>query len=289
MGKALFLVWFSVLGVACRAAWGQGAAPSARELVLALTQSSLADQMGLSSCSSEREDRYGSLVRSLLRQRAASLAELERALDSIEQAGAEPEFATNGAWVVRAYAQIGRQDAFPRLRRMADDRNLARLGLQLNQALAVSLGLTAFVSRADRAGRVFPCNGVFSAGLALDQFVRAWVSDDAIQFEARLGPHARSALVQMLSARTWAALRAELWPGGQEGAVVGYRLPAQGVVGHRPGTTLDTVFTDRLGLECGRVVVTMVESKEGGLLAAYSVDQAELGLLMRMIARCASE
>ncbi|MBI4889785.1 MAG: hypothetical protein HY821_04110 [Acidobacteria bacterium] len=152
-------------------ALGQGGGRSARELVGVLAHPTLEDQMGLDPCSIDR--RYRPVVRALVEMGPPALGEIELALDSMERRGADSEFFTNASWVVLAYAEMRRQDAYPRLRRMAADPRLAHIHPSLAWAAAISLGLTDSVSTAGPAGRVFACDGMTAPRDALSQFVSA--------------------------------------------------------------------------------------------------------------------
>lgn len=205
-------------GVAC----GQTAEPISADLFTQLAHPTEADEAGISPCSAER--RYGSLVEALASEGVRRLAEVERALRSIEDEGATSEFATNGQWIARAYAKILGADALPRLRRMAGDRKLAGLQLHLDEAMAASLGLNAMVSTSATVGRRFPCNGTTNLASALYPFLAAWQKNDAQAFERSLGPQARRSLELLLAGRSWAEFRAEFPPAQTKPRAVGYRL-----------------------------------------------------------------
>lgn len=243
-------------------AYGQTAEPISVDLFTQLAHPTEADEAGISPCSAER--RYGSLVEALASEGVRRLAEVERALKSIEDEAAASEFATNGQWIARAYAKIRGADALPRLRRMAGDPKLAGLQLHLDAAMATSLDLNAMVSTSATVGRRFPCSGTSGLSSALYPFLAAWLKNDAQAFEQRLGPQTRRSFELLLAGRSWAEFRAEFRPAQTRPGAAGYRLRDSDPA---PGRS----FTDSLEARKSQDAGPHRKAPGNGFLAAHRI------------------
>lgn len=264
------------------------------------------------SCGETEEDREDlAAAKSLVKIGAPAVPDLERTLDAIEGEGEPSEFTANAGLILAAYAEIKGADAYPRLRSMVDNPKLAFIESALDSAIALSLGLTSYVSY--RPSTLIPDGPSGSCGVLeprhdLDQLIIAWAAGSASLFRSSLGPDATTALNALLNGRDWAEVRAEFWhsrPGA--GLAVGYRLdvsgrwaePTMGFAEKRENAALtnsarpeiDTFFRTGAGGDCGTYRIKFLrEPVQAGfpLPAEYVVDNTDLAGLLRLIADCAS-
>jgi hypothetical protein len=180
----------------------------------------------------------------------------------------------------------------------------------LDDAIALSLGLTSYVSDSRSGIRRFRCVRSPEPRDALDQLILAWEKNDRSMLEASLGPRARGALTALLKGSTWEAMQSELWQGKSgDGLAVGYRFGISGgwaepdetleqerepgdaaVLSQQDDFRLDTFFKDRSGKDCSKHSVSFVTSTVGAEKEspAYLVDNSDLGDLLGTIASCAT-
>jgi hypothetical protein len=273
--------------------------------------SNLIRDLGLFTCGSAnalaRENRAAAA--SLVRLGASAIPSLEGALDSIEQQGEHSEFSPGALWLLAAYAKIDGPAAYPRLRRMISEPRLDFLQPGLDNAVALSLDLTSYVSSSRQipVGMMILCDGGSPRDF-LDQFILAWEKNSRPSLEANLGPNARTALRSLLKGRNWAAMRADLWRGTPGGAVaLGYRLDTadrlakpretleevgQGVTDAAPTTVnfeIDAFLKNSPGGDCGKSRIKFFRREgKASFTHEYVVDNADLGDLLRSIATCAA-
>jgi len=285
----------------------QGVSPA--DLIAFLTYQSdrpekRAVMLGMASCGHFREDRAA--ARSLVRLGFSVVPSIEEALDSIERSGERSPFVLGAGWLLDVYAQIEKGAAYPRIRKMMDNPRLYFLRLELDSSMALSLGLTSYVSGSRAPMRIFHCNRVQEPRDTLDQLILAWVRNDRPWLEASLGPNARAALQSFLKGKTWATMRKQLWHGRSDGAVaVAYRFDIKGTWSE-PGETLEekiegesaplesvhpeieTLFRNGSGRDCGRQRVKFLDTRSMTEPLRYRIDNSDLGELLRSIAACAA-
>jgi len=253
--------------------------------------------LGCGTDQAGREDRAA--AESLVSLGAKAVPAIEEGLDSINTWKGNPR------WLLYAYARIQGPATFARLWAMYSNPESFSFQLSLDDALALSFGLTSYVSSFRPSVRVF-CH---SAGpvAALDQLVLAWEKGDRRWLEACLGPHAKAALNSLMEGRTWAAMRAELWHGPPSGEVaVGYRFeiragwaePEWAWEDYTGGSAyasdnapeLNTRFATRTGGACGQESIGFLKAPgdppPGDL--TYLVDQSRIESLLRLIGSCAT-
>jgi len=245
---------------------------------------------------------------SLVALGSKAMGDLDMAFDEIERRGEESPLARNAKWLLLAYATIRGPESYQRLRAMIDNPRLRFLDRDLDNSLAVALGLTSYVSAA-RLDYPFVC--CEEPRQSLDRLILAWMQGDRLSMEGELGSSARLALGLLLANRSWPDMRAEVWQGvpGPESAV-GFRFENPGDWS-RPEDTLDkalrdrrrtvhldkipkqprlvTEFVDRAGNDCTRLEIRFVEvpTDRGSILVKYVVDERDLEGLLRTISRCA--
>jgi hypothetical protein len=262
-------------------------------------------QIGLFSC--------GQVIADLATAKAladlgdSAISAIEKELDVIEQHGSQWRYGSR--WLQLAYARIKGRAAYPRLRRMEGDPKASLHRRNLDDAIALSLGITSYVSDSRSLTRNFRCGRGPEPRDALDQFILAWARSDRPLLEATLGPNSKAALMALLRETSWEAMRAEI-PGGETvGSVaVGYRFDIPGRWSE-PEETLEqerewgdaarladqvefglgTFFKDSLGKDCGWHQVKFVKASAGAdkEVLPYRVDNSDLTQLLRTIASCA--
>jgi hypothetical protein len=285
---------------------GQDRKQSASDLIGFLTyQSGRSDTHGLTkgvfNCGAAnveaREDRPA--AEALVTIGTSAIPDIEAAFDSIEAHGQQSAFAFNSVWLLRAYARIRGPAAYLRLRRMLDNPRLAFLQLGIDNALAISLGITSYVSDSRMLADMAACSGVFEPKDLLDQLIAAWEEDDRHWVEASLGADARDALRSLLQGTSWAGMRAEFWRGKPSvGVAVGYRFVTPGwwsssdepseinLTERTPANPeILTQFTNSTGRGCGSYRVRFFRTEE--FYTRYLVGSPDLAGLLRVIADCA--
>jgi hypothetical protein len=262
----------------------------------------------LFTCGLERSERAA--ARTLADLGDSALPEIERALDLIEKDQQQSKFAIGAPWLLAAYARVLGTRAYPRLRRMMNNPDLSLIRLNLDYSVALSLGLTSYVSGHRPSGEVFHCTRHEEPRDALDELIIAWESNSRPALENRLGPHAKAALAARLRARTWEAIRTDVWRSqADEPLAVGYQFQISGRWAE-PEETLEqqrnwgeaefllerqefrlyTFFKDRFGKDCGAHYVRFakVAMRGDSESPAYVIDNPDLGALLDVIASCSA-
>jgi hypothetical protein len=135
------------------------------------------------------------------------------------------------------------------------------------------------------------------------------MTNDPESLEAGLGPRAKAALDLLLDGRTWTAMRSDLWPSTPGKSVaIGYRFaplgrwsePDETLQDTRgPGTpegnylnpAIETQLMSGSGDDCGSLSVNFIQlprSRFTGHSQEYSVDNADLAELLRLIGACSA-
>jgi hypothetical protein len=189
---------------------------------------------------------------------------------------------------------------------MMMDPKLSDARCDLDDALALSLGLTSYVSGTSH--QVFFACLPPQPRYALNELIVSLQHGDLAKLQESLGPEAHKALDQALQARSWQKLRQEAWrlrPGID--SAVGYRLEIQGPWSEPEETleqpreeyrgsllttdkfSLETQFTDRAGNACARYKVDFLKVSALPGQNIYRIDNADIEDLLRSIAACAAE
>jgi hypothetical protein len=112
---------------------------------------------------------------------------------------------------------------------MIGNPKLASWTMALDSSMAVSFGLTSYVSGIGMPVRIVTCSRPSEPRRALNQLILGWERNDRPWFEASLGPHARASFQLLLQGKTWARMREELWRGkSDDNVAVGYRFKDAG-------------------------------------------------------------
>jgi len=229
----------------------------------------------------------------LVKPGASSPWLIERALDAMEL-DPDSEFATSAGWLAVVYAKTRGPSAFPRLRRMMDDKRFDGLLFALDSAAALSLRLTSYVNGSRDAqmrddhgcygkGAIYtlhtPCPAGWpearidtpSCGMIrdprenMDKLISNWAWNDRTRFEQALGPRAKA--IRGLSLGVPGVLPKDI--------AIGYRFEDAGpwskpcetldeksdrkdAVQNPASADIETVFVNRNGIDCGSQVVRFV-------------------------------
>jgi hypothetical protein len=102
--------------------------------------------------------KYRSAAASLANAGPSVLPKIEKVLDSIEERGLHSPFVAGAGWMVNIYGCIRGRAAYPRLRRMIENPELAFFRRDLDDAIAQAFGLTSYVSASNVMLPVLDCN-----------------------------------------------------------------------------------------------------------------------------------
>ena len=249
--------------------------------------------------------RYLGLARSLADRGDAANPELLRALDSLERDGEQSDYQTNAHWWLLAYARINGQQSYTRFKKMIQNPKLARMGSDLDLAIALALDLTSHVSASRPMVREFRCGRGDEPRDALDRLLLGWLKGDRRWFESALSQKARAAVRPL-----WANTGLATWSGGQNllgwgmVASVGYRLESPGRWGepeqtleyHRARQNDDSVstrfvlrarFVDREMRRCPAIPVHFLQIPIRGTPSrTYLVDDTRVEGLLQAVITC---
>ncbi|PWU09994.1 MAG: hypothetical protein C5B51_05195 [Terriglobia bacterium] len=234
----------------------------------------------------------------------AAIPDIELALDSVEQEGTSSKFFSAAGWLVFAYSRIQGPSTVPWLTRMIENPKLASYRLVLDHAVALSLGLTSYVSSLRNPEGVFICRRKEPRD-ALDQLVLSWEQNDRSRLELALGTNATKALNALLTGQSWESMRSEIWTERSSGkTAVGYLFDVPGrwsepeetlveVRGYgdvplaAASVGIETRFKNDVGLDCAthRINFRKVDEPSG---VTYQIDNSDLKDLLRSIAVCAT-
>jgi hypothetical protein len=286
---------------------GQSTRQSASDLVRYLTyQSDQAPPMRFNGCSDPREEREA--AHSLVALGVSAIPDIESALSFLQPAGHQMEGSVDSKWLLFAYAQIKGPAGYTLLQSLIDNSNLSHLRRRLDNAVAISFGLTSYVSGIRTPEAYLNC-GIKEPRSTLDDMILAWERNDLPWLEKQLGPNAQAAMDALLAERSWVGLRAHLWRGRSDSNVaMGYRFDIRNEwsepeevldqrvtdarrhvnLGQYPmAPNLQTQFRNRAGFGCGQRGVKFLRIVEE-LHTKYVVDESDMEGLLNVISACAA-
>jgi len=292
---------------ACSAS-GQSTVKAPSEII-----ASIADREGswsryvFSSCGiSAKDERDRALATQLTREGPPAIVQLEQVFDSLQARGTGSPYFERPDWFFLAYATMLGPASGERLRAMIADPRLVNLQVDLDRALAVSFGVTSYISSARKWGPGDLCRRPEPRD-ALDELITAIEQGDFSRLQRALGPAAIAALRQTQGERSWEDFRRAVWripPSGQ--SAVGYLFdirgrwsePEQVLEGpsryHRDygdapvladDFELVANFRANNGNDCGTHVVDF-HAVHDGLRFHYQVNNEDLDALIRLIDSC---
>ena len=238
-------------------------------------------------------------TRSLVDLGAEALPELNRALDALSTTSA---WRFGAGWLLAAYARIEGAAALPRLRKMIGTSVVDPW--VVDSAIAISFGLTSYVSSARERRDTFTCYRPEEPREALDNVIAAWGAGDTSWLERNLGQRAKASLAPRAEGPGWMSVKAGFTDGDARPAV-GYRFEISGpwsqpwlaeplreawgeakLSKFPRSLAISTVFVDGRGQACGKRVVEFAQ--DGGPMK-YVVDAPEPTDLLRLIEHCAEQ
>jgi hypothetical protein len=274
------------------------------ELIASLTNTEQRQNtLGVFGCGITQEVlRERSVARELASRNKAAVPELDRVLGSMERDGEDSPFFDRSGWLIFACARAQGPAAVSLLMRMIRNPKLDSLHISLDRAVALSLGITSYVSSGREGGPLIICRRPEPKDV-LDEFILALEHDDRSELESSLGPEARIALDGLLVGKSWQVMYQELWhaPPGTQGAV-GYLFDIRGRWsepeetleenrddGDDPLTeaevALDTQFKTSSGKDCARYLVGFKKVSQFGR-ARYLVNNTNLSDLVHSVSTC---
>jgi hypothetical protein len=279
MNKSSSVILPALLLLSCALLAAQD--PSADQLIAVLTHATDEQRMGLigNACQAETE-RLAALR--LAYWSDTALPKIEKLLDAVE-AGPSPWGAN---WLELAYARIKGSDAFSRLRRLEmASRDMASRETfgddfgrrSLDRAIALSLGLTSFISSPTAPVPHFPDAVTNLCGCAeprdaLDRFIRGLERNAADQFRSR-----RDLAI---------GYRFEApGPWSDPPETLDYKSPPDSTP---PSAELITHLTTQSGADCGSYAIQFALTPPEGQRhhEYYSVSNPNLADLTNLITAC---
>ena len=280
----------------------QSSAPTASDLIRLLNHETDYQQnkAPTTGCGAVSGDRH--VAESLARIGKDALPDINRALNPQGGSNSLGRPLSPAYWVPVALAKIEGADAFPQLRAMLVRREFQDLDRALDDAIALSLGITSYVSASLEAAPTFEGGRAGEPRLTLNRLVLGWERNDRAMMESSLGPRARAALSSMLRTTSWEGLRTRLGTGApRQNAAVGYLLRTHGrwaepyepleetrreVTADRLNPVIGVRLIDSSGRGCGTYLVDFINAPTLGDLG-YLVNNANIGDLLRLIGSCA--
>lgn len=250
---------------------------------------------GLFGCGQVDEDR--SKTKALIAFGFSAVSELERAFDSIVALGESSPFAVNAGRLLEAYAAIRGEAAFDRLSRIGANPSLGFLRRSADQAIAVALKLTSYVSETRPVVREFRCDRMTEPRDVLDRFILGLERGDRLLVEESLSPAVKTSLTSLLETTDRRGVDAKT------SIAVGYRFEAPTGEARKPDTEpsaddagalrrskrleMHVTFSDASGRECSKSVVGFLAFEEDNSMAPnYLLDSPDVAALSRTISMC---
>lgn len=236
----------------------------------------------------------------------AAIPDIGRALDLVEKQGQKSRLYGVAGWLLFADADIEGPAAIPRFTGMLRNPELASQRRNLDNAIALSLGITSYVSSLREREGVSSCPRRWEPKDALDHLIMSLEHNDRDQFESSVGPRAQEVLRRAPDGGSWDTIRGRVWRvHSTEPTAVGYKFDLRGrwsepwetleeergygdapLISER--VTLDTRFKDASGRDCARDNVEFLRVLlPGG--AVYKVDNANIEDLLLSIGGCAAQ
>lgn len=258
-------------------------------------------QHGVGSCGSVGEQ--ARLARLLVRAGSKALPLIER---EFQRAGVkDSELGIVSTWFEPIYARILGASAFSILKYRAGQTGDSPRRRNVDHALAISLGITSYVSDTRMPSRELSCLGDGGPRVALDRVIVGWLKADRSWLETALGSKSKAALSRLLGDEPWESFHARQMHGAPGALAVGYRLKAEDhpnfsspgyeFVERAPDdgredsglpVVIEVTVFDAKGGRCGAMPVAFAKTG-GSAWLTYRVDEDAIGPLLVMVASCA--
>lgn len=288
----------------------QTADQSVAKTIRFLTEPIVQDSDRLNKNAARSVDADRGAANSLVVLGPAVIPELESVFNVLDRQEQRTRVVLNSKWLLFAYARILGPVAWQPLRAMANNPRLRYLSSDLDEALAIALDLTSYIS-ASRIADDFVCCRPEEPRHALNQLILGWLQGNRQWMEKALGPNARLALDSLVARRSWSEVRNETWHGvpGSDFAL-GYKFDGSDDWS-KPEETLDQGLHDRRrfldlrqlpsdpnlitrfvgisGRGCGSLKIKFlrIPTTPAWLPSKYVVDDRDLGALLRTVTECA--
>jgi len=300
----LVAVSLSLLG---RTADGQSGDKSPSEIIELLSRVDPYFASGMFTCGvTTTEEQHRALAAELTQKGPAAIIQLENVFDSLQDRGIKSPYYRSGGWFFFAYASMLGPAADKRLRAMIADPKLVPLQVSLDEALAISIGLTSYLSSNRKYTRGDVCRRAEPRD-PLDELIAALQQGDLSRLAPVLGPSATAAFGRMQGDKSGTDFRRQIWHVPPEGeSAVGYLFEVRGrwsepeVVLEGPSrisrdygdaplladeVSLVTKFKTGRGEDCGTYSVDF-HAVHLGVEVHYQVNNSSLDGLIRLINYC---
>jgi hypothetical protein len=203
----------------------------------------------------------------------------EKAIPEIEREFRENSFRTPGSfWLQTVYARLRGRAAYPDLFQIALDSRRDRDSRSNDTAIAMTLGITPFVSSRHATGRVFRCAGSEEPHYALDRLIAGWLQMDRDAVLSALAPETKAEFERRVPAGTWLGWAHNIWQ---------VNPPEWTAVAYQVGSVVQLKSYD--GQPCDGVRARFVPRTpdEGGRYLAYAIETEDLSALLKSVSACA--
>lgn len=251
-------------------------------------------QAGIFSCGTANADRTAAIELIGLGEKA--IPEIEKELREIEKPTGRHRYGAR--WIQQAYAQLRGRSAYDQLFRIAYDSRQSR-GLSSNEdAIALALGITSYVTSQTAVGRNFRCSGPEEPRDALNRLLAGWLRSDRDAIVSALAPAAKASFENLAPSPSWRS-------GAPEWTAVGYQFDGGGswaepaarlsqthqIDARQEARTVE--LTGQLksfdGQPCDNFRLRVVQRTpaEDGRYLRYAVDLDDVAAFLQSVSTCA--
>jgi hypothetical protein len=290
---------------------GQSTGKSPSEIIVSITgpttkRDGLVATKMFSCGITTQDEQDRALAAQLAHEGPSATAQLEHVFDSLQTQGTESTYFEHADWFFLAYASMLGPSASERLRTMIADPKFVSLQVALDRALAVSLGITSYISSVRKFGPGDLCRRAEPRD-ALDELIAAFEQGEFSRLAPVIGPAAVATLGQMEGGRSWEEFHRAVWrvPPRRQSAV-GYVFNIRGRwsepeqvlegpsryarnYGDAPVLADDfylvTSFRTDSGQDCGDYVLNF-HTVPDGVRVRYQINNEDLDGLIRLINTC---
>lgn len=207
-------------------------------------------------------------------------------------------------WLEQIYARILGIAAFNFLKEREEGGVGGRGRKNLDRALAISLGITSYVSDSRSTGTTFNCTRRPEPRDALDTFILGWQLSDRNLYESSLSLKSKSSLDKLPPSRKSLAPEGRQTNHAQSHKAIGFKFHASNswsyaepafeaaqprnidedtITSHK--VEIETTFTTSTGISCGRKRLNFLRTVENGN-NVYKLDNTDILDLFKILASC---